>query len=729
MPHLTTAVSESCAGELTDGGRLEHRGTAKRVWQRHHETLGPSLASGRPVVFEATDKARTKGSRDAFLSGFLESLHEWRARNESAALLLEKAHGHGKQGEQPNPFHYTSVVHDFTADGHTGLVVVEPPACNGGVQYGGDDHLYAYAKMRFFDVCPAYTRYKAEKPWMGKLAAYVANASRPESRETSFLRQVFTEDTLRTYAALSTSAFKKLVKKLQRARAAASAIPGVDDDADEAPMTELEIWRKTRASPSSAVKVKKMEGPGQSARAARKASGKGGDGEEEGRQPEVDIPLLAQLTADMYTVCQIEMNALGRSDRFCALFSESTGGGTGPAASAPSLARQAAGGKNKGPNGSGKGKASAAASPPSTHLELMAKNELIRDLGDYYKQGAGEPIANAASCLLLEDFIESGDEGAGLPRSAGLSTAAGRASRRASTQVATFRFGHSETVMPLLSMLGLYQEPTAPSLEDYYHAELTRGTKQLLNSTRYRLDAILNMHALDGASNETSSSTSGATTSEEAEVEAANGYALPHAVEVNEGKKGCSGSDKKSCKGSRKSRALTSSSDEDAELSAEFTSIPSSQDRSLPQGFNEPLLLALKHPWSGARLVPMAANVQIELYDCGDPEEGVHKMYGMWARMLHNEREVGFPACGVYGPSAHGRTEEEREVDAMLMELKRPENPYAAPFGMAYACPWERVKSFYRGAVYSRYGLTSCSVREWEQFCGGVGSCKSDGSS
>jgi len=56
--------------------------------------------------------------------------------------------------------------------------------------------------------------------------------------------------------------------------------------------------------------------------------------------------------------------------------------------------------------------------------------------------------------------------------------------------VAHYRFGHSETVMPFLSMLGLYQEPHTPSLHDYYHSMLARGTKHLLNETRARAAEI-----------------------------------------------------------------------------------------------------------------------------------------------------------------------------------------------------------------------------------------------
>jgi hypothetical protein len=166
------------------------------------------MTAGRPVVLEATDKARTKGSRDAFLSGFLEPLH-----------ALARA-GNGTTSDQAaiSATRFTAVTHDSTADGHSGVVVLEPPACSAGVSYGSEDQLHTYAKMRFFDVCPTYTKYKAEKPWMRKITAYVVNASRPESRESAFLRQLLSEDSLKGFAGMSASSFKKAVKKIQRMR-------------------------------------------------------------------------------------------------------------------------------------------------------------------------------------------------------------------------------------------------------------------------------------------------------------------------------------------------------------------------------------------------------------------------------------------------------------------------------------------------------------------------------
>ena len=123
-------------------------------------------------------------------------------------------------------------------------------------------------------------------------------------------------------------------------------------------------------------------------------------------------------------------------------------------------------------------------------------------------------MASGMSCLLVEDFLDAGDEGAGIkwvPEADGLGpdpaehllglggqTSSGaeiRELRRGpATAFAHYRFGHSETVMPFLSILGLYQEPHAPSLHDYYHSMLARGTKHLLNETRARAAEIAASH-------------------------------------------------------------------------------------------------------------------------------------------------------------------------------------------------------------------------------------------
>jgi hypothetical protein len=70
-------------------------------------------------------------------------------------------------------------------------------------------------------------------------------------------------------------------------------------------------------------------------------------------------------------------------------------------------------------------------------------------------------------------------------------------------------------------------------------------------------------------------------------------------------------------------------------------------------------------------------------------------MRGFWVKMLHNEREIPFPACGAEGASAD-----------------------ASPFGLRFPCPWDKVKDFYRSVVYGSYGIKSCSARDWLDMCG-----------
>jgi len=80
--------------------------------------------------------------------------------------------------------------------------------------------------------------------------------------------------------------------------------------------------------------------------------------------------LTADLVRDLYSVCQIQANAYHELDEVCKLFER--------------------------------------------HLNLMAKFELLSDLHDFYKQGAGDAMASGMSCLLVEDFLDAGDEGAGV---------------------------------------------------------------------------------------------------------------------------------------------------------------------------------------------------------------------------------------------------------------------------------------------------------------------------
>ncbi|RYE98052.1 MAG: hypothetical protein EOO41_02830 [Methanobacteriota archaeon] len=90
-------------------------------------------------------------------------------------------------------------------------------------------------------------------------------------------------------------------------------------------------------------------------------------------------------------------------------------------------------------------------------------------------------------------------------------------------------------------------------------------------------------------------------------------------------------------------------------------------------------LLRGKHPWSGARLIPMAANVQWLLIECDAPGERWH------LQLLHNEGVVSFPAC-----------------------------PGAA------TCPLSSVRAYYRDYAYKQLGVGMCSPADWMAHCGGI---------
>ena len=109
----------------------------------------------------------------------------------------------------------------------------------------------------------------------------------------------------------------------------------------------------------------------------------------------------------------------------------------------------------------------------------------------------------------------------------------------------------------------------------------------------------------------------------------------------------------------------------------------------------------------------MAANVQWELYDCGD---GAGGMRGLWVKMLHNEREVPFPACSVGGGD-----------DAARAWVEPEGNAAAGPFGLRFPCPWDTVKSYYRDTVYARHGIGTCDAETFETMCGGLSyDCETD---
>jgi hypothetical protein len=158
--------------------------------------------------------------------------------------------------------------------------------------------------------------------------------------------------------------------------------------------------------------------------------------------------------------------------------------------------------------------------------------------------------------------------------------------------------------------------------------------------------------------------------------------------------------------------------------------------RRLP--FTTPTMLALKHPWSGARLIPMAANVQWLLYDCGEgtvaspaasaqagaPDSS--RMSGLWVKMLHNEREVQFPPCAHHVPQWKRRGQTHSSAGGS--SHRTASNLYASEqYGLHFPCPWHVVKDYFRTVAYPAHGIQTCDADDWVRLCGGVGECADDG--
>ena len=319
-----------------------------------------------------------------------------------------------------------------------------------------------YAKLRFFDTCSTYLKYKKDKSWAAELAPYTANATLPGApccRDACCCRCRLLPPSLLPFVGSSENALLSQIFE-----------PG-----------HLELLAAQDAAKRDKRKHKADDAGTSwpSPPPPREKKGKGGDGHDKRRGflvtaktpkgPRSKHAPTAELVRDLYSVCQIQANAYHELDEACRTFER--------------------------------------------HLNVMAKYELLSDLADYYKQGAGD-VAAGMSCLLVEDFLDAGDEGAGVkwvPEEDGMgpdpahdlqrrtpgspASAAVRSLRRGpTTAFAHYRFGHSETVMPFLSILGLYQEPGAPSLHDYYKSMLARGTRHLLNETRARALEIAASH-------------------------------------------------------------------------------------------------------------------------------------------------------------------------------------------------------------------------------------------
>ena len=316
-------------------------------------------------------------------------------------------------------------------------------------------------------------------------------------------------------------------------------------------------------------------------------------------------------------------------------------------------------------------------------------------------------------------MIEAGDWGAGLGAHGGERGPVGH-----------FRFGHSETVMPMLSLLGLWQSPGEPAIEEHYITSLSGGTRALLNSTRERLRELQDVYP-----------------------GLAQGRADLADLVPRELFTGARGKGRQAAAASSGARDGPTPKAWPLGAQGPPAGLAQPPSRPLPEGFSEPLLMALKHPWAGARLVPMAANVQWEMWDCGSGEEGAgaaaaaaeagaaaaaevgagagaggaqqqqqQLMRGLWVRMLHNEREVPFPACSAsaLGQSPADAAAGSQGAGGARSWTEPSDNIAAAQWGLRFPCPWDTVKRHYREVVYGKHGIGTCDASTWEEMCGGL---------
>ena len=186
-----------------------------------------------------------------------------------------------------------------------------------------------YAKLRFFDTCASFLKYKKSRGWAGELAPYTANATRPGSSENSFLSQLFTRDHLAQIAEMGTakrdkrkgkggatwpSSFSdpysassggKASKKAARAsaaRAASAAASVLGRSAAPASATPTNAGSSSRngAAAVRAAAAVEAGGPG---RAGPRSKGRS---------------MTSDLVVDLYSMCQIQANAYHKVGMLCA---------------------------------------------------------------------------------------------------------------------------------------------------------------------------------------------------------------------------------------------------------------------------------------------------------------------------------------------------------------------------------------------------------------------------
>lgn len=552
-------------GQLTDRGREEHRGIAQRLLARHAGAISAWVERGRAgISAESTFKERVVESRESFLEGL-----SWFSNSSVPAPLASAstspvpARGEGVGDSRMGVF----TIHRRDTDLPCEASLSTPSAVNNAKRGDADtdkhmgSQMRQYSKLRFFDTCLAYLRFRESKPWANRISRFLVNATRPSSHEDKFLKQLFKTE------------FRWQL-----------ATEGLRLDAED-----FDFDGPTRDSPKlAAVNGKEKE------------KEKDKKSEEKHKR---DIPgpkqvHTAAVVADIYELCQIEASAQNILDSICSLFS----------------------GMFKGD-----------ARPNPNHYLLMRKQEIIHDVADYYKKGAGSEVAYTMACVLLEDMFAAMEDTIRHPQAAPLMH---------------LRFAHAETVIPFVAILGVFEGGEMAVAES--------GGK----------------HGGSG-----SSAGAGSTGSSQAPLSALEEHYIQ---QLDRG---------------------TSHLLDDASLAA-IQRLSLEKESDTARFLHEALPL-LKHTMSGSRLSPMAANVQWELFDCGDTSQpnggkAEHTAHRYWLRMLHNEESVPFPPCD---PKRNG---------GVVLS------------GPHHACPMHMVMDYYRKVVYGRHHLGTCSVKDWVSLCDGV---------
>jgi hypothetical protein len=333
----------------------------------------------------------------------------------------------------------------------------------GSLTYGAlYDRVHRFSVLRFFDVCNAYQRYKNNRSWKAKARAYLNEqiASRPDSAERQLAGLLLEASFAEQLAPLPPTAHAPLPAAVDGAdavnasarvrtkakREAADTVPSsiriryrTDDHiAAEAASAGGSALKPSdtasTATPELAALLQRLarlvaEDEAKAAQRAKMHRRRWAQSEEPATapafapaadavasvsstavpsEPAASSPVaetteaysLADMTMDLYELCQVQASAYGDYSKFCSLFNSS-----------PTL------------------------------RTLLSTVELVRDIEDYFKKGSGSKEAFGMSCLLVEDLIEST-----------------KAALAGDGPLLHVRHAHAETLIPLIAMLDIFPD-------------------------------------------------------------------------------------------------------------------------------------------------------------------------------------------------------------------------------------------------------------------------------